>query len=461
MNMGIISVIALVATLFATPISAFKFQAVKAQAIIVPNDFPSIQQAIDAAEPGSTVYVRAGTYVENLIVNKSITLKGEEKESTIVSGNGNTVIQLEADNITVENLTIRDGGFSYNTNSGVISIGHSNNSILNDIFLDNLVSIYLNQSNSNIIAENTITGATQWYYIELENSNDNIVRDNSMINNTGYGILLLSSHSNLVDNNSVTGVENSANFEVGIDAESSFNDTIQNNIVKYNRYSGIMLRSTRDLVLDNLVSSNNFGIYSSDSNTTISQNIIFNNTLGALDNSQDVIFNNSFIQNQQQIQTNLADGKIVDAGYASRGNFWDDYTGTDYFSGPLQNEPGSDGIGDTPYGVAGGCLDRYPLFLPSVPSGEISAQAPLYEFYEILLSKCDVLLTHYNELTFNLTRQIENETSAKSQLEAELTTTKQIAYALLIATVGLSVAVAILVVRNRKHAVSRDPLPRV
>ena len=459
MNMRIILVIVLAAALLATSISALNFQAVKAQAIIVPDDFPSIQQAINAAQPGSTVYVKAGTYVENLIVNKSITLMGEAEESTIISGNGSTVIQLEADDITVENLTIRDGGFTYNTNSGVISTGHSNNSILNDIFLNELVSIYLNDSNNNTIAGNTIVGATQWYYIQLENSNDNIVRDNSIINNLGSGIYLSSSNGNLIDGNSVTGAENSINFEVGIELESSLNDTIQNNIVKYNRSYGIMASASTGDIVDNFVSSNNFGIYSDLSSITMSQNIIFNNTLGVLDSSgpSDLIFNNSFIQNHQQISTTLADGHAqLDAGYPLGGNFWDDYNGTDYFSGPYQNETGSDGIGDTPYSVDG-FVDRYPLYLPPLPSAEISAQAPLYEFYEILLGKYDALVTYYNELSLNLTKQIENATSAKSHSEAELGTTEQITYALLIVTIGLSAAVAILVVRTRKHPVSKDP----
>ena len=51
--------------------------------------------------------------------------------------------------------------------------------------------------------------------------------------------------------------------------------------------------------------------------------------------------------------------------YPSGGNYWDDYTGVDDYSGPDQDIPGSDGIGDTPYNITGGTnQDRYPLMTP-------------------------------------------------------------------------------------------------
>jgi len=53
-----------------------------------------------------------------------------------------------------------------------------------------------------------------------------------------------------------------------------------------------------------------------------------------------------------------------DNGYPSGGNYWSDYNGTDLFSGPYQNETGSDGIGDTPYGIDENNQDRYPLMKP-------------------------------------------------------------------------------------------------
>jgi hypothetical protein len=53
-----------------------------------------------------------------------------------------------------------------------------------------------------------------------------------------------------------------------------------------------------------------------------------------------------------------------DNGYPSGGNYWSDYNGTDSFSGPYQNLPGSDFIGDTPYVINSNNTDHYPLMIP-------------------------------------------------------------------------------------------------
>jgi len=55
---------------------------------------------------------------------------------------------------------------------------------------------------------------------------------------------------------------------------------------------------------------------------------------------------------------------VWDDGYPSGGNYWSDYTGVDYYSGPYRNETGSDGIGDSLYIVDENNIDHYPLMGP-------------------------------------------------------------------------------------------------
>jgi parallel beta-helix repeat protein len=61
-------------------------------------------------------------------------------------------------------------------------------------------------------------------------------------------------------------------------------------------------------------------------------------------------YNNNFINN---FDNACDDGSnIWDNGYPSGGNYWDDYRHTkDCYHGPNQDIPGSDGIGDIPYGI--------------------------------------------------------------------------------------------------------------
>jgi len=65
----------------------FNVREAEATTIIVPDNYPTIQQAVDAAKSGDTVLVRAGVYTENvLIYSKSISLIGEGASNPTIRG---------------------------------------------------------------------------------------------------------------------------------------------------------------------------------------------------------------------------------------------------------------------------------------------------------------------------------------------------------------------------------------
>lgn len=73
------------------------FLVVNNQACSSPEIFCTIQAAIDAAVPGSTVFVRSGLYRENIVINKNIILAGDADKPVIDPEWGDTIQVTHAD----------------------------------------------------------------------------------------------------------------------------------------------------------------------------------------------------------------------------------------------------------------------------------------------------------------------------------------------------------------------------
>lgn len=151
--------------------------------------YSTIQDAINAANNGDTVYVHSGTYNENIGINKQITLQGESKETTIIDGSSanNHTLTIKSNNITIKDLEIKNtDGSSY---SCIIMDSASNCEINNNIIKESGNGLYLlSNSDNNLIKENTIEYNNIGIY--FSNGDNNVVRDNIIRNNNAYGIQL-------------------------------------------------------------------------------------------------------------------------------------------------------------------------------------------------------------------------------------------------------------------------------
>jgi nitrous oxidase accessory protein NosD len=80
--------------------------------IVVPDDYPTIQEAINHANAGDTVFVRSGTYFENVVVNKRVSLIGEDLSTTIIDGmNKDLTVWVQSSNVSVSGFTIAHGDY--------------------------------------------------------------------------------------------------------------------------------------------------------------------------------------------------------------------------------------------------------------------------------------------------------------------------------------------------------------
>ena len=119
--------------------------------IFVPDDYPTIQGAIDNSKKDDIIYVRNGTYYENIIIDKSIKIIGEDKDTTIIDGFRNgSVIKVLADNVFINDLTIQNSSNSFN-NAGIESHSSDNYFVRNIITNNKYGMNFLNGDNNTIM----------------------------------------------------------------------------------------------------------------------------------------------------------------------------------------------------------------------------------------------------------------------------------------------------------------------
>ena len=324
-------------------------------------NYTTIQEAIDAPETlgGHTIKVDAGIYYENVVVSKSLTLIGEKTSTTIIDGSyTGTCLKIIANNVNITGFTITENS------DGIYLYDSSDNTISGNDITYNWFGISMYNSSSNRISGNNITNND--YGINFTWSSGNTISGNNITNNNSYGIYLRYSSGNSISGNNITN-----NMLQGIVLDGSSNNTISGNNITNSEWFGILLvESSNNTISGNNITYNSDGIWlDGSSNNTISGNDITNNDygIGLGGPSNNSIYHNNFVDNTQQVYS-YNSTNVWDKGYPYGGNYWSDYNGTDFYSGPYQNETGSDGIGDTPYPIDENNQDSYPLVNPWTPT---------------------------------------------------------------------------------------------
>ena len=181
--------------------------AAAAEHTVAPSgaEFTSIQAAIDWAYPGDTITVQSGIYMEEVLLDKKISLIGIDNGGGIpvidTERKGNAV-EVRVDECRVEGFAIRNS-----TSFNGIRVSSSNNTIRQNTFSDNAKGILLLSAMKNTIYGNTITGSSQGG-IALEASNNNLIEENILENNA-VGIALDSfSLSNRIYRNNFDNPQN-------------------------------------------------------------------------------------------------------------------------------------------------------------------------------------------------------------------------------------------------------------
>jgi len=260
-----------------------------------PGNYTKIQDAIDNASARDTIYVYPGIYYENLWVNKTLTLIGENQTRTIVDTRHATGLIVAADQSSISGFTFQNTTTALvwlSANGSTIShtifyirytgqerlgglalIGNynriSNNSFL--LYSPSSYGIYL-EGQGNLIDHNLIRGCYEGIQ-DTAGSTNNVIRD-CLFEYNDNDIYLFGSHQQLV-NNIVT-----ATNMYGIHMFYARNVLLQGNTISHTRYTAVVLYGCENITFigNNFSFSGETGLDISHSfQCTISQNNFIEN----------------------------------------------------------------------------------------------------------------------------------------------------------------------------------------
>ena len=306
------------------------------------EQYRTISQAVSAANPGDTILIGPGTYVENVVVNKQITLastKGAASTTVKAADTNKAVFSLSGTDIKIQGLTVTGG------NNGVVFAKASNCILTKCAVNGNVFGVYL-------------AGATA-----------NLVSDNNL-NNNGFGIYLDVSSGNRLSNNTASyekGGGGRASLSDGIYMFNSRANNVTGNELNSNNNFGVSLYQSKSNVFSrNALSSNaQFGVRlrdGSDSNTFVYNAFRANAENGVLiGNSRDNVFYfNNFLEEKSHFYSQASNdiNSTKKLNYTYKGDSFSGFVGN-YYSNYAGTDKNGNGIGDTQF--AG---DRYPLVKP-------------------------------------------------------------------------------------------------
>ncbi|MCK5918923.1 MAG: nitrous oxide reductase family maturation protein NosD [Cocleimonas sp.] len=333
------------------------------------HNYPSFQALVDGAKEGSTLTPPAGIYAGPVVIDKPLTIDGKNGV-TINAGGKGTVILLDTDGATIQNLHLTNSGESANDIDSGVQIRGNYNVVKDNVIDDCLFGVDLQQSKNNIVKRNTISSKDDfglgqkgdsvrlWYSFnnKIINNTTFNVRDmvvwysanNEIIGNTGrdsrYSLHFMYSRYNLVDGNKYY------NNTVGIFLMYSDGIIVRNNVIAHAAGPtgvGIGFKETSDLVVENnqiLYCASGLYIdvspFQPDTTNTFTNNLIAYNGIGIRflnDWHSNIFKHNQFAGNLTQIV--VSGGKTANRN-VWEGNYWSDYEGFD------RNK---DNQGDTPY----------------------------------------------------------------------------------------------------------------
>jgi parallel beta-helix repeat protein len=278
-----------------------------------PADFSSIQEAINSSlvADGDTIFVHSGTYYEQVVVNKSVSLIGAEIAKPTIILNVTEykfAVYISANNVTVSGFRIR------NYRYGGILLNHSSSCIVSENIVKAVNAIFVEGGSGNKISDNYVARPSSCVHcgFDLRDSDNNVITGNYLpLSACDVALKMDNSNHNYIAFNYIA-----AHLLPPVHIGGCHNNSIVGNTVQ-------SVLGFEAIILTGEFSGN-------------------------------VLYHNNFLTSDWG-PIGFYDGSMNntwDNGYPYGGNYWTNYTGVDI---------NMDGIGDSSYEIDSNNIDRYPL----------------------------------------------------------------------------------------------------
>lgn len=311
-----------------------------------PNNYTSIQDAINDASDGDIIFVYSGIYNESIILDKAINLIGEHREKTIIHAIEGYGVNITGSGININNFTITNGSWEYasviiyksqgniisncnfyNNDWSAIEIYSSDkNKILNCNIYKNIIGVELRYSKDNDIFDCDVSynGEGMW----IAHSDCNKVSQCIFYENKWGGISLDHSSSNTILNN--VFVDNGVSIygeKLSQFIHDIYNNTVnglplmyikneKNVVLEYTRAGEvIMVNCSNSEIKNTAINNGDVGMEIAYCNDNIITNCTISNTYEAIllfFSSHNILSNNSiYNSNESGISLNTCDNNTI------------------------------------------------------------------------------------------------------------------------------------------------------
>ncbi|WP_226005197.1 nitrous oxide reductase family maturation protein NosD [Natrinema salinisoli] len=377
-------------------------------ATVDDREFDSVQAAVDAADPGDTVRLE-GRFDERVVVDtRDVTIAAVERDGAVIDGGGEgTVVEIQAENVTLENVWIRNSGLERaDTDSGVVVNG--SNATLSALRLTEIqFGVWIGSVDDVTVEDSIVAGredvplAERGNGIHLWEATDAEVRNNSVTTvrdgiyyqwaegivaegNTmwdmRYGVHYMYSDDNRLEDN--VAFDNDVGFALMVSKRLTLlNNTAVNNDGTSGH--GILLKDVEDSeVIGNDLVGNGNGLYVHNSqDNRLASNLVLANDVGVHitgGSSGETVSGNSFIRNGEAA---FAETKSQTSWNGTdRGNYW---------SAARVADLDEDGISENRHRPAG-TVER---LVHEKPQAAVFAQSPAFDAVKLAESSFPVLET--------------------------------------------------------------------